>query len=399
MSSDVADVEQALGAVHREPHGLGWSGGDLEYPGEVVASPARDDRQRRCGVGEHSRQRAQQPVAAHRRHGLSSLDGLAGLFGGMADVAGRDRAVLRPEPRELGLGDGQPLERPAPARGRVHQQQEAAAQAGIISARWTRASPSRRSAWGSSAFERVEREQHVLLHRVPRLIGQVLRGHHQAIVARQPVQLAVPEAVGVEALTVGEHEVQVREGRSRDHRRHRPAQRPGHVGGIEVAHEVVEDRLGVRLARRGLHPRLEQPRVGRDRAVVAERVVAEHEGMGVHERLPAVRGAAHVHVEDPAGHGGRALRCRRRRTRGTGTASARRPQRARRRPCPSPSRRLRPSGSRGSPPPSSSCLIDTGSGATQPNTRHMRAVYAYRKGAKRARSIPVPLTTDDGRTG
>ena len=77
---------------------------------------------------KHARQRPQQAVAAHRRDGLVALDRAAGLLGGMLDVARPDRAVISAEPRELGLGGGQALERPATARGRVHQQQEAAAQ-------------------------------------------------------------------------------------------------------------------------------------------------------------------------------------------------------------------------------------------------------------------------------
>ena len=58
---------------------------------------------------------------------------------------------------------------------------------------------------------RVQREQHVLPDRVPRLFGHLLGRYEQGIRPGAPVQLEDPQPVGVEALAVGEEEVQARE--------------------------------------------------------------------------------------------------------------------------------------------------------------------------------------------
>jgi hypothetical protein len=67
-------------------------------------------------------------------------------------------------------------------------------------------------------------------------------------------------------------------------------------------HQQVEEGLGVRLAVRARDAPFEQPREVDDRAVVAERVAAEAERVGVLCRQPADRRAAHVRVEDPPAH-------------------------------------------------------------------------------------------------
>ena len=155
---------------------------------------------------------------------------------------------------------------------------------------------------------RVEHEQHVLLHRVPLLVlGHLLRRHEQLPRPREPVQLEEPEAVRVEPLAVREQEVESGEGGAVDRSLHAVAQRRDRVARIEVAHQEVEQVLGVRLAHRRARAVAQQASEVHQRAVVAERVVAEAERMRVLGREAAHRRAAHVHVEDASARvGGRA---------------------------------------------------------------------------------------------
>ena len=147
--------------------------------------------------------------------------------------------------------------------------------------------------------------------------------------------------------------------------------------------------LGVRVALGPAHAGLEQPRVAQDRPVVAERVAAEAERVRVLEREVAHRRAPDVHVEDAAAqlarlHGTRRPRGR---PRGSAPASARRHPTARTRPCPSRSRAPPTAGSSGFSASSSSCRIETGSEATQPNTRHIgESMLSRRRGRN-----PAPL--------
>ncbi len=223
---------------------------------------------------------------------------------------------------------GKRLERPPPGRGRVDEQREAAAHsaaaAAILAARsaaiaprsaprrWAPASSFWMSARGHDVVAdeplgvrllgvlRVEHEQHVLLDGVPVAVGHALGGHQQAAGLGAPVQLEDAQPVGVQPLAVREQEVEAGERRALDRRRHGPPQGLHGVAGVVVAHQEVEEVLGVGVALRGRRAGLGQPRVAHDRAVVAVRVVAEHERVRVLERQAAHRRAPHVHVEDPA---------------------------------------------------------------------------------------------------
>ena len=72
--------------------------------------------------------------------------------------------------------------------------------------------------------------------------------------------------------------------------------------GVEVVHQPVEEVLRVGVALGTAHAGLEEARIAHDRPVVAERVVAEAERMGVLEAELAHRRAAHVDVEDAPAH-------------------------------------------------------------------------------------------------
>ena len=59
---------------------------------------------------------------------------------------------------------------------------------------------------------RIEDQQHVLLDRVPVLVGETLRGDQQLAGPVQPVQLEQAEPVGEQPVAVGEEEVEAAEG-------------------------------------------------------------------------------------------------------------------------------------------------------------------------------------------
>ena len=129
----------------RRASGRGRVGGHPEYAGEIVAAPARNEGERRITTLEHARQRAQQAVAAHGRHGLLLICRAAGFLGGVLDAAGDHRTVLRPEAVELGVHGGQRLQRPTPGRGRVDQQRKAPAHSAVAAARARSAAAAPRS--------------------------------------------------------------------------------------------------------------------------------------------------------------------------------------------------------------------------------------------------------------
>ena len=218
---------------------------DPEHAREVVAAAAGQDRERararRPATPASGRRKPSPPSAATVS---PACDRRARLLAGVLDALGLDRPVRGAEPVELGRDRRQAPQRAAAARRGVDEQREAprhsrAAAAAIraarsaakaprsaprssapssnlrMSARATSSSPSRRSACGSSRSLGVERQQHVLLDGVPRLVGHPLRGHEQLAGPGQPVELEDAEPVGVQPLAVREEEVDAAEGRAR----------------------------------------------------------------------------------------------------------------------------------------------------------------------------------------
>ena len=233
-----------------------------------------------------------------------------GLLRGVLHAASDHRAVRRAEAVELGVHGGQRLQRPPPGRGGVDHQREAPAHSLVTAARARSAAAAPRSSprrwvclstvWMLACGEQlvadqalgvrlleivgIEHQQHVLLDGVPALAGHALGGHQELAGAVEPVQVEQAKAVGVEAVAVGEQEVQAAHRGALHGGGHGAAQGPDRVGAVVAGHEEVEERLRVGVALGPVHVRVvEQPRIAHDRPVVAERVAAQAERVGVVE--------------------------------------------------------------------------------------------------------------------
>jgi hypothetical protein len=119
-------VQEPLAAPHRHARGLGRVARDAQHPGEVIAAPAGDQRHRAASPLESAGDRTQQAVAPDRGNGLARRASPSGLVGGVLDAARGDSPVRSAQAVELGDHRRKRLERPAPARGRVDEQREAA---------------------------------------------------------------------------------------------------------------------------------------------------------------------------------------------------------------------------------------------------------------------------------
>jgi hypothetical protein len=146
-----------------------------------------------------------------------------------------------------------------------------------------------------------EDEQHVLADVVPALVGDALGCDEDPVLVGSPVQLVGAEAVRVEVLAVREQEVERGERGAGRGRGDRSAQALDDLvrSGVDLAEQPMEQALGVGVAcgSRAVG-QAHQPLMPGDRAVVAERVLAQAEGVGVLVRQLAFGGLTNVgHVD------------------------------------------------------------------------------------------------------
>ena len=107
VPSTLGHVEQALAALDGDSRGLAGSVGHAEHAREVVAAAAGDERERRVSRAlERAGERAQQPVAAERGHGLALGGRARGLLAACSTL--RVVTVRWAAPRRSSVGDARP---------------------------------------------------------------------------------------------------------------------------------------------------------------------------------------------------------------------------------------------------------------------------------------------------
>ena len=126
VAVDVGDVDALLAAAGEHVAGCDRVGPEAELAGEVVAAPAGQHGEHAVGAPQLAGDRAEQPVAAHRRGQLARRERRARELAGVLDRVRALDPEGDPAPAQRRLDGGQQARRPPPARARVDDQADGA---------------------------------------------------------------------------------------------------------------------------------------------------------------------------------------------------------------------------------------------------------------------------------